>query len=198
MVELQTFPANAVGFKVHRKILKQELFSIHCLAHTLNLVLQDSCRKIDVCRDFVSLFTELVSFVKTFPKRLRWFQQFQKEGAPALRQFCKPRWTLKASSLRLVSSNYFELVKFIFTLSSDEKNDTGAKASGRGKALQNSHAYFMLRLMLLVFDRLESVNTALQEKILQFSHAEIIVKAVKESVGQLPDDFPCFLEQCLH
>lgn len=53
-------------------------------------------------------------------------------------------------------------------------------------------AYFMPRLMLLVFDRLESVNTALQKKSLQFSQAELIVNAVKETIGQLRNDFSCF------
>ncbi|XP_064462321.1 zinc finger MYM-type protein 1-like [Ornithodoros turicata] len=137
---------------------------VHCLAHTLNLVLQDLCKQIDVCRDFVSLFADLVNFVKTSPKRLSWFEQFQKEGTPALRQFCKTRWTLKASSLRSVSSNYSELVQFLFALSSDEKNDTGAKASGYAKALGKFDSYFMLRLMILVFERLESANSALQKK----------------------------------
>lgn len=46
--------------------------------------------------------------------------------------------------------------------------------------------------MLLVLDRLERVNTALQDKSLQFGHAVITVKVVKGSVGQLPDDLPCF------
>ncbi|XP_064485918.1 zinc finger MYM-type protein 1-like [Ornithodoros turicata] len=165
---------------------------VHCLAHTLNLVLQDLCKQIDVCRDFVSLFADLVNFLKTSPKRLSWFEQFQKEGTPALRQFCKTRWTLKASSLRSVSSNYSELVQFLFALSSDEKNDTGAKASGYAKALGKFDSYFMLRLMILVFERLESANSALQKKSLQFGHAEQIVKAVKECVAELRDKFPGF------
>lgn len=162
----------------------------HCLAHTLNLSLQDLCTKIDVCRDFVSLFTDLVNFVRTSPKRLSWFQQFQKEENPALRQFCKTRWTL--APLRSVSSNYSELTRFLFTLSSEDKNDTGAKASGYARTLQKFNTYFLLRLMLLVFERLESVNSALQKKSLQFTRAQHLVKAVEESIGRLRDDFSSF------
>ncbi|XP_040077567.1 zinc finger MYM-type protein 1-like [Ixodes scapularis] len=46
--------------------------------------------------------------------------------------------------------------------------------------------------MLLVFERLESVNTALQKKSLQFTRAELLVKAVEESIGQLREDFSSF------
>ncbi|KAH9372019.1 hypothetical protein HPB48_016258 [Haemaphysalis longicornis] len=42
--------------------------------------------------------------------------------------------------------------------------------------------------MLLVFERLESVNSALQKKSLQFTRAQHSVKAVEESIGQLRDD----------
>lgn len=109
----------------------------------------------------VSLLTNLVNFVRTSPKRLSWFQQFQNEQNPALRQFCKTTWTLKARSFRLVSTNSSKLTRFLFTLSSEEKNDTGAKASSYARTLKKFNAYFLLRLMLLVFERLESVNTAL-------------------------------------
>lgn len=188
--------ANVSGKSGGLQALVQEIepraLYVHCLAHTLNLSLQDLCTKIDVCRDFVSLFTDLVNFVRTSPKRLSWFQQFQKEENPALRQFCKTRWTLKARSLRSVSANYSELTRFLFTLSSEEKNDTGAKASGYAKTLQKFDTYFLLRLMLLVFERLESVNSALQKKSLQFTRAQHLVKAVEESIGQLRDDFSSF------
>lgn len=109
----------------------------------------------------VSLLTNLVNFVRTSPKRLSWFQQFQNKENPALRQFCKAKCTLKARSFRLVSTNSSKLTRFLFTLSSEEKNDTGAKASSYARTLKKFNAYFLLRLMLLVFERLESVNTAL-------------------------------------
>ncbi|KAH7971842.1 hypothetical protein HPB52_003465 [Rhipicephalus sanguineus] len=46
--------------------------------------------------------------------------------------------------------------------------------------------------MLLVFERLESVNSALQKKSLQFTRAQHLVKAVEESIGRLRDDFSSF------
>lgn len=59
------------------------------------------------------------------------------------------------------------------------KRMTLAKASWYGKTPQKFDAHFMFRFMVLVSDRLKSVNTALQKKSLQFSHAELIVEAVK-------------------
>lgn len=99
---------------------------------------------------------------------------------------------LKVCSLRSVSANYSKITRFLFTLSLEEKNDTGAKASGYAKTLLKLDTYFLLRLMLLVFKRLESVNFALQKKSPQFTHAQHLVKAVEESIGQLRDYFSSF------
>ncbi|XP_064479901.1 uncharacterized protein LOC135393366 [Ornithodoros turicata] len=71
-------------------------------------------------------------------------------------------------------------------------NHTGAKASAYAKALGKFDSYFMLGLMIPVFGRLESANSALQKKSLQFGHTEQTVKTAKECVAELRDKFPGF------
>ncbi|XP_064468707.1 zinc finger MYM-type protein 1-like [Ornithodoros turicata] len=79
---------------------------VHCIAHVINLVLQDMGQRVSVCRDFLSMITELIGFVSSSPKRLSSFQTYQEEDENVhLRKFCPTRWTLKAASLRSVLQN---------------------------------------------------------------------------------------------
>lgn len=46
---------------------------VHCVVHVLNLVLQDSSHKVNTCRDFFSIVSELISFVTSSPKHVGLF-----------------------------------------------------------------------------------------------------------------------------
>ncbi|XP_077531307.1 zinc finger MYM-type protein 1-like [Haemaphysalis longicornis] len=117
---------------------------VHCLAHVLNLVLNDVMQTVDRCRDILSVITELISFVTGSPKCLHWFKTFQEEEeSVSLVKFCPTRWTLKASSLSSVLKNYRPLILFLQEVAS-ERSESSAKASGLTMALSKFQTYFML------------------------------------------------------
>lgn len=170
---------------------------VHCLAHVLNLVLNDVMQTVDRCRDILSVITELISFVTGSPKRLHWFKTFQEEEeSVSLVKFCPTRWTLKASSLRSVLKNYRPLILFLQEVAS-ERSESSAKASGLAKALSKFQTYFMLKLMELVFSRLETVSSALQKRSLMLDEAKRMIKAARESISELRHSFPRFWAESL-
>lgn len=85
-------------------------------------------------------------------------------------------------ALRSVLLNYKELMAFFSDLAHDERNDAGAKASGFFKVLSKFDTYFMLKLLLLVFSSLETVNTALQKQTLTFDRTEKMITSVRDSL----------------
>lgn len=170
---------------------------VHCLAHILNLVLHDVGQKVDMCRDFLYAVTELINFVTCSPKRVASFQEIQVEEDVNLRKFCPTRWTLKASSLRSVLSNYSSLITFFSETASEERTEAGAKASGFLRMLFKFESFFMLTLLTKVFSRMEALNTALQKRTLRFDQAEKMVKSVTASVAELRQSFPLVWEEVL-
>jgi hypothetical protein len=75
--------SNVAGIRrgLQALILQQEprALYVHCLAHTLNLAVQDTVQDITICRNFLSFVGDLISFVRSSPKRLAWFEKMNAE-----------------------------------------------------------------------------------------------------------------------
>ena len=59
-------------------LFKQEenkALSVHCLAHNLNLCLQDVSRKCKILRNTMDFIRDLVQLIKFLPKRLTVFEK---------------------------------------------------------------------------------------------------------------------------
>uniref|UniRef100_H3AT11 DUF4371 domain-containing protein n=1 Tax=Latimeria chalumnae TaxID=7897 RepID=H3AT11_LATCH len=138
--------ANVAGCRWGLEALVQEdeprTVYVHCLAHTVNLGVQDVAQNIAACRNFLTLIHELISLIKSSPKCLAWFKEFQRGNKETLRSFCPTCWTLGAALLQSVASNYSELLEFLEELSVHDKSGAGAKANGFLLNLQKFETYF--------------------------------------------------------
>ena len=82
---------------------------VHCLAHSLNLCLQDcgcNCRTI---RESLALTTELGNLIRASPKRLAQFRSLQHQlapEAPHLKPLCLTRWTVRTGTIDSIIKNY--------------------------------------------------------------------------------------------
>lgn len=52
---------------------------VHCTAHTLNLVVQNTVQNINKVRDFLAVLRSMISFVKDSPERQAIFNSLQSE-----------------------------------------------------------------------------------------------------------------------
>ncbi|MGL5904177.1 MAG: DUF4371 domain-containing protein, partial [Cetobacterium sp.] len=161
---------------------------IHCMAHLVNLMVQDVAQNIPACRNFLVLIRELITLIRNSPKRLAWFQQFQCQDAQSLRPLCPTRWTLKAASLQSVASNYSAIMEFLEDLCLCDKGDAGGKANGLLSHLQKFGTYFMLKLLSFFFSRTEMVNVALQRSQLHLQKAAAMIETLKEDIQHLREN----------
>ncbi|XP_066587629.1 zinc finger MYM-type protein 1-like [Prorops nasuta] len=103
---------------LQRRILEQEnrAIYVHCNAHNINLVVQDSFQKIANLRNFLLTIKDLITFIRESPKRLGEFKnlkvQNELDDNINLRTFCPTRWTVRIASLKSIRSNYEMLLKF--------------------------------------------------------------------------------------
>nr|CAH7721623.1 unnamed protein product [Callosobruchus chinensis] len=57
------------GLQTRIKAIEPRAIHVHCVAHSLNLVVQDTIKDVPAIRDFLALIRELIIFVRGSPKR---------------------------------------------------------------------------------------------------------------------------------
>jgi len=170
--------------------LENRAIYVHCVAHTLNLVVQDAMLKIDKSRDFLSMIKSIIVFVRSSPKRQAIFNTLQAEqdiiNCKTLRPFCPTRWCMRIKSLKTLYDNYAVLIEFLHNISK-EKNENGAKASGYSKQLLSFDFLFYTKVMIIIFERVEILNAELQRISLSFQEAQLKIENIFISIQQLRD-----------
>ena len=82
---------------------------VHCLAHSLNLCLQDCGCNCQTIRESLALTTELGNLIRASPKHLAQFRFLQHQlapEAPQLKPLCPTRWTVRTGAIDSVIKNY--------------------------------------------------------------------------------------------
>jgi hypothetical protein len=64
--------------------------------------------------------------------------------------------------------NYNELLTNLSDFSNTEHNDAGSKVNGFFKQLKITDTYIMLKIVISIFKHMETTNTVLQSKSLDF------------------------------
>jgi len=99
--------------------------------------------------------------------------------------FCSICKTADENKINLpVFQNYNLLRKFLDELTK-EKNEIGAKASGFSKLLYKFDFYFVLKIMIFIFERIEVLNSELQKKTLHFQDASLKIQAIIISIEEI-------------
>ena len=79
---------------------------LHCMGHSLNLAVQDTCRCIKIMSDTFYTVLELSKMMKYSAKKKAMLVSLKEELSPHLRPLCPTRWTVRAESLRSIIANY--------------------------------------------------------------------------------------------
>ena len=83
--------------------------SVHCLAHCINLCLQEATRSCNCIKQALIFFMETIQLIKLTPKRQVLFQSIQKqEGSQVhgIRGFCPTRCTVRTAAIQALITNY--------------------------------------------------------------------------------------------
>ena len=188
--------ANMSGFvnglrKREQEIEKRAVY-VHCRAHKLNLAVQDAMSSSKEIRDVMALIQDLITFIRGSPKRLAWFAHFQNDHTGAerksLRPFCPTRWTMRLVSLQAITSNYSAILHWLQEVDEIEKNSAGVKAGGYLKSLTKFDTFFLLEVLRMVFTIIEEGSASLQGTQLNFSKAEKVISAIRQSISDARTD----------
>ena len=143
---------------------------VHCLAHCLNLCLQDAAKKCKPIRAALDNVMELTQLIRYSPKRTLVFQQCKQElsiKGVGLRPLCPTHWTVQTAAIDAVLKNYPALLKALQNISETCYDDYGRKANGLNAQLEKFDTYFGLKLSHLIFSGTEQTSISLQARIHQ-------------------------------
>lgn len=141
--------------------------TVHCLAHCLNLCLQDAARKCPIIRDALDVVNEICKLIKNSPKWSAIFDQCRQDlsiHGTGLRPLSITRWTVRTAAFDSVLRNYPALIEALEFISNECKDEYGSRARGILVQLHQFETYFGLKLSHLVFSATEQASCALQSK----------------------------------
>lgn len=122
---------------VATQILQEEprALYLHCMAHCLNLAVQDSCRTIKIMSDSFDTVLELSKIFKYSAKKKAMLLKLKSElspESPGLRPLCPTRWTVRAASMKSVIENYHVIISVLEEIIEEYRGNTEATSSARG------------------------------------------------------------------
>ena len=141
---------------------------VHCLAHSLNLCVQDISKVCTLIRNTMDFIRDLIQLIKFSPKRLTMFDSLRKdmalnsgESSPSLRTLCPTRWTIRHSPITSILKNYRILMVTLEQIQVGH-DEYAAKASGLLNKMEQFNTYFGLKLAHQIFAPTEQFSTNLQ------------------------------------
>ena len=140
---------------------------VHCLAHSVNLCLQESGKQSRPISDALTLVNELYNFIQLSPKRLALFNTLKGElapGNPTVKPLCPTRWTVRTPAISAVIKNYSVLLQEMETIQDEFSGEASTKAAGLFSLMKKFRTYFGLKLAYLIFVSVEQLATTLQAK----------------------------------
>ena len=141
---------------------------VHCLAHSLNLCVQDVSKKCKLLRNTLDFIQNLLQLIKFSPKRLNLFESLKNdvtlntgETLPSLRTLCPTRWTVRHGAIASVLKNYKVLLTALDVIQ-EGHDEYAAKGSGLLSRMEQFDTFFGLKLAHQIFAPAEQCSTNIQ------------------------------------
>ena len=105
---------------------------MHCLAHCVNLCLQEVARKVCCIKEGLNFAMEVIQLIKLSPKRQAVFESIQsQQDSPnsSIRSLCPTRWTMRTGAMQAIVMNY-ETLQSTMEVSSHGTDECSRRAGG--------------------------------------------------------------------
>jgi len=160
--------------------LERRALFIHCLAHSLNLAVQESTRRVAQYRDLIEYIKDIINIIRASPKRSEVFVGLQQHCGSsdelagkqrALRPLCPTRWTTRHQSMRSVLNNYSTVQETLQHVADTETSEAGTKANGLATVMQTFDFFFSLITAKTIFEATELLSKTVQSETMNVTGA---------------------------
>lgn len=156
---------NGVGAQIRRQV--PSALGVHCLNHSLQLIIQEAAAVNTLVRDAMSTVQTICNLVRASPKRLAMFKALQQMNNvhSSLKPLCPTRWTCRAKAIDSVLENYDSLIEAIEVIIEEGGSSEGAKlAPSLLKNMFDFGVFYALHMTKEIFSATELLAVGLQSK----------------------------------
>ena len=142
---------------------------VHCMGHSLNLAVQETCRSIKVMADTFDTVLELSKVFKYSAKKKAILLKLKSELAPetiGIRPLCPTRWTVRAESLRSIIVNYSLIHSVLEEITEEYRGNSEVTSTTRGIMATMEKFSFLFGLVVgeRFFSMTDTLSKAMQKK----------------------------------
>lgn len=165
---------------------------VHCLAHRLNLVLQQSCEQISKCRIF---FSNVVGFPSFFHHSAKRTHAIDSNSARRLPTAVTTRWSSNSNILRVIIEDWNNLKNVFEILMMDKEADkkTVQLASGFLHHMNSFEFTFLAVVFNDIFNLTDLLFGILQKKSLDINYCLLKINSTREIIQGKRNE-KCFQE----
>ena len=140
---------------------------MHCLAHCINLCLQEIAVSSQPVKEALSFSMEIIQLIKYSPKHQVTFEGIQKQqdypSNSGIRTLCPTRWTVRTGAMQAIITNY-EALRETMEVASQGTDDCSRRTNGMLALMDCFSTYFGLKFAILLFSITEQMSIHLQNK----------------------------------
>ena len=162
---------------------------LHCMGHSLNLAVQDTCRSIKIMSDTFDTVLEPSKTMKYSSKKKAMLLSLKEKlspHTPSVRPLCPTQWTIRAESLRSIISNYEVIQKLMEEILDEYRGVTEATSVARDilATMERFSFLFGVSVSEKFFTITDTLSKAVQRKYLcaveAQTYATLTLKCLKE------------------
>lgn len=162
---------------------------VHCIAHTLNLVLSQACNTIKDCKVFFSTLNGLASFFVTSTKRTKALDDIVQRRFP---RAAPTRWNYTSRLVNTAKENHEALIELFNEIRNnplDWDERSILSAGGFLQYLNDPKVVFLLQLFSDVFSHTDVLFNILQTKGFDIGYCVSQMKRTAEQLQRQRGDF---------
>lgn len=188
----QNFQGHVKGVAKRLKDDNPAAISVHCLAHCINLCLQEVTRSCKCIKEALNFSAEAIQLIKFSPKHQAMFESIQNQEEPrtvtmGIRTLCPTRWTVRTGAMQAIITNY-KTLEMTMEEASHGTDDCSRRASGVAALMEKFSTFFGIKTSILLFSITEQLSCTLQSKEVNVDDSSMAVKACMRTLQRLRTD----------
>lgn len=174
---------NLTGLQARVKNIAPNAIFTHCLAHRLNLVLQNGCSMNSKCRIFFANVTGLSAYFHNSTSRINVVDNIIGKRIP---QFVQTRWSSRSKILNLLVNEWSNFITVFDTIRDDPKSSSESifGATGHSKNLKSFEFVFIAHIFNDIFFTTDHLFNTLQSKSFDIDYCLRKIKITCDIIKQ--------------